>query len=244
MKIIDINLTVGGRDCNGKEIDLCHLLSIMNDYHIEHGVCYHQHALRDPKDGNQKMAALAEQANGKLSVCAVLDPVLGADNLPGEGSLLSRLSEFKPACVRIFPGFARLPFHAFYWDEILDAVNALSLPLIIDYEYKEEFLCNIPDISAMYPNIKFILLHQGCCKSRRIFPLLKKRNNVYFTTEQMLDYFQLEEIEEKCGCDQLLFGSAYPKYPHAGALGLVMYAEISEENRRKILFGNWEGIKG
>ena len=76
MKIIDVNLTLGGRDSVGKEMDLAYLLDLMADYRIDHGVCYHQHALLDPKDGNSKMAALAAQAGGKLSVCAVLDPIL------------------------------------------------------------------------------------------------------------------------------------------------------------------------
>lgn len=243
MKIIDLNLTIGGRDSIGKEMDLAYLLDLMADYRIDHGVCYHQHALLDPKDGNTKMAALAKDSGGKLSVCVVLDPVLGAENLPGEGTLKARLEVFQPACLRIFPAFVRLPFYAFYWEEILDAANALSLPLIVDYEYNDEFFCNIPNISARYPNVKFILLRQGCCQGRRVFPLLQRRKNVYFTIERMLDNLQLEEIEEKCGCDQLLFGSGYPERPHAGALGLVMYANISEENREKILSKNWEGMK-
>lgn len=242
MKIIDMNLTLDGRDSIGKEMDLAYLLDLMADYRIEHGVCYHQHALLDPKDGNTKMAALAKESGGKLSVCAVLDPILGAENIPGAGSLQERLIAFKPACLRIFPSFVRLPFHAFYWEEILDAANALSLPLIVDYEYNDEFFCNIPDISAQYPNVKFILIRQGCCQGRRIFPLLQKRKNVYFTMERMLDNLQIEEIEEKCGCDRLLFGSGYPERPVTGALGLAMYADITAENREKILYKNWEGM--
>ncbi len=240
MKIIDVNLTLGGRDSVGKEMDLAYLLDLMADYRIDHGVCYHQHALLDPKDGNSKMAAMAAQSGGKLSVCAVLDPILGADNLPGEGTLQERLMAFKPACLRIFPAFVRLPFHSFYWQEILEAANALSLPLIVDYEYTDEFFCNIPDISAQYPNVKFVLIRQGCCQGRRIFPLLQNRSNVYFTIERMLDNLQLEEIEEKCGCDRLLFGSGYPERPHAGALGLALYANITAENREKLLSKNWE----
>ena len=65
---------------------------------------------------------------------------------------------------------------------------------------------------------------------------------MYFTIERMLDNLQIEEIEEKCGCDKLLFGSGYPERPHAGALGLVMYANITAENREKILSKNWGGM--
>ncbi len=247
MKIIDVNLSIGGRDCYGKDIDLAYLLELMDNYRIERGVCYHQHALLDPKDGNRKMAFLAEQSEGRLQVCAVLDPILGAENLPGEGTLKERLQSFRPACLRVLPAYVRLPFHSFYWEEILDVANELCLPLIVDYlvegnTYTEDFFSNIPGVSAQYPNVKFILLREGCCQGRRIFPLLQKRDNVYFTIERMLDYLQLEEIEEKSGCEKLLFGSGFPERPHAGALGLVMYADIEEKSKEKIFCKNWERI--
>ena len=125
----------------------------------------------------------------------------------------------------------------------MNAANTLGLALIVDYEYNDEFFCNIPDISAQYPNVKFILIRQGCCQGRRVFPLLQKRENVYFTIERMLDNLQIEEIEERCGCDKLLFGSGYPERPHTGALGLVMYANITTESREKILSKNWEEMQ-
>ena len=239
-RIIDVNLTIGCRDHAGKLIDLPHMLALMEDYRIDTGVCYHQHAIMDPKSGNAKMAELAQKSNGKLQVCAVLDPILGPDNLPGEGTLQQRLAAFRPACVRVFPSIVRLPFHEFYWQPILEAADVLKLPMIVDCDYPDDFFCNIPDISARYRHIKFVLVRQGCCQGRRILPLLQKRANVYFTIERMLDNLQLEEIEEKCGCDRLLFGSGFPERPHSGALGLVLYANITEANREKILSKNWE----
>ena len=243
MKIIDVNLTVGGKDSMGKPMDLACVLDLMADYRIDHGVCYHQHALLDPRDGNAKMAALAAQSGGRLQVCAVLDPILGAENIPGEGTLKERLAAFQPACLRIFPQVVRLAFHPFYWEEILEAAEALSLPLIVDYDYDDGFFCRLPEIAAQYPHVKFILIRQGCCHGRRIIPLLQKRQNVYFTMERMLENLQLEEIEEKCGCDRILFGSGYPERPVTGPLGLALYANITEENREKILYKNWEEMR-
>ena len=242
MKIIDINMSLGSRDYAGREVTLSHLLAVMEDYHIDHGVCYHYHALLDPKDGNSKMAALAKESGGKLSVCAVLDPILGADNLPGEGTLQERLAQFKPACLRVFPDTAKVPFHPIYWEEILDAANALALPVIVDCAYDNNFYTNLPQTVLEYPDVKFILIREGCCRSRRIVPLLQKRENICFTTERMLDNLQIEELEERCGCDKLLFGSGYPEVCHSGPLGLNLYANITEENREKILCKNWEGM--
>lgn len=144
--------------------------------------------------------------------------------------------------MRVFPDVVRLPFHYFYWEEILDAARELSLPVIVDCEYTDVFFSNLPQISEMFPNIKFVLLRQGCCQGRRIFPLLMKRKNVFFTIERMLDHLQLEEIWERCGCDRLLFGSGFPQRPHSGPLGLALYANIPQWERERILAKNWEEI--
>lgn len=242
MKIIDVNLSVGKRDCCGNLIDCAYLLRLMADYRIDRAVCWHAHTLLDPKDGNRKMAEMARDSGGKIGLCVVLDPILGAENLPGEGSLQQRLEALKPECVRIFPKMTRTVFHPFYWEEILNAVQNLSLPLMIDEEYGPEFFARLPEISRQYPNIRFILMRQGCCQARHIYPLAQKCHNVYFTCERMLDNLQIEEMEARGCCDKLLFGSGYPERPHAGALGLVLYANISEENREKILSGNWEAM--
>lgn len=243
MKIIDVNMSIGHKDHNGKIVTTEDALALLEDYRIDRAVCYHAHTFLDPKDGNRKMAEIAANSGGKIGLCVMLDPILGADNLPGEGSLLERLREMKPECLRIFPKMVRTVFHPFYWEEILNAANALSLPLLIDDAYKPEFFARLPEIADQYPNIKFILKEQGCCGARHIYPLAQKCRNVYFTCERMLDNQQIEEMEQRNCCDKLLFGSGYPDRPHAGALGLILYANILEENREKIFYKNWEGMR-
>ncbi|MBQ5608500.1 MAG: hypothetical protein IIU86_05695, partial [Oscillospiraceae bacterium] len=225
MRITDINLNIGSRDNNNQVVNINQLLDLMQEYHISHGVCYNTYAKLDPKEGNSAMAQLSMQTGGKIGVCAVLDPVLGADNLPGEGDLKERLKQFAPEALRIFPDEARVPFHPLYWEEILDAANALRLPLIIDGDYSKDLFALLPDVSMQYPQVKFILLRLGLCSSRLILPLITKRDNIYFTIEKMNDYMQLEEICEANGCGKLLFGSGYPRLPYAGMLGLALYAE-------------------
>ncbi len=242
MKIIDMNVVLGGRDADGKTLDLTGLLMLMDCYRIDEAVAWHHHAALDPKDGNRKMQQLAEASQGRVRACAVLDPILGAENLPGTGSLQERLAQYRPACIRIFPAANRMVLHPFYWEEILEAAQVLALPLIIDGEYGPDVFCNLPQMSVQYPDIKFILVHYGACNGRHIMPLLAKCSNVYFTIDRMLDHLQIEEIDESYGCARLLFGSGYPERPLEGILGLAMYADISPQARQQILHENWEGI--
>lgn len=240
MKIIDMNLSVGGMDADGTVMDAAYLHRLMDTYRITEAVCWHQHALLDPADGNRKMAELSANSQGRLHTCAVLDPMLGADSLPGTGSLTERLRQLRPACLRVFPTANRMVWHPFYWEDILNAAQKLALPLIIDGEYTQDVFCNLPQMSRDYPDIKFILIRYGACNGRHIMPLIAKCSNVYFTIDRMLDHLQIEEIWEKYGIDKLLFGSGYPERPMEGILGLALYANIPNETREQILHKNWE----
>lgn len=246
MKIIDINVSIGERDALGKIITPKELSDVLDYYKIDHAVAYHLHAKTHQKEGNEMMAEIAKNSNGKIGFCAVLDPSLHADNMPGEGSLKERLEKTCAECIRIFPSESRVTFHPFYLDEILSVANDLSLPLIIDESQTGDFIpifTQLPDISKKYPNAKFVIIGCGFNCSRNIMPLIEKCDNVYFTIEKMADYMQIEEIDENFGTDKLLFGSSFPFLPHAGALGLAFYADIPDESKEKILYKNWEAIR-
>lgn len=247
MKIIDVNVSIGRQDMQGQMVSEQQIFQMLDQYQIAHVVAYHELAKVDHKEGNLRMIRIAKESRGRIGACVIIDPSLGADNLPGEGSLLERLKDGSIECIRIFPTNSRVAFHPLYWEEVLETANELSMPVIIDEHYAADrvhdlFYC-LPDMAKQYENVKFVIIRYGLNGGRHIMPLLRKCSNVYFTVEQMLDYMQIEEIFEAVGCDHLLFGSEYPELLPEGPLGLVMYADISSEDKEKILSKNWEKIR-
>ena len=243
MRIIDCNVSIGGRSSRGTLIGAETLIRELDDHRIDHAVCWHQVAKSDPKEGNTLMREAAKASGGRLGVSAVLDPVLGAESLPGSGTLSERIEALEPESLHIFPDNNRTVFHPFYWEEILETADDLAMPLVIDCDYQPEFFLELPEISRQYPRVKFVLVRYGLCRSRHIFPLLEKRDNIYFTAEHMLDHLQIEEICERGQGKKLLFGSSFPQLPFTGALGLVLWAEITEKEREDILWRSWEEIR-
>ena len=243
-KITDVNMCMGSRDANSKLVDVTELKRIMDHYGIQHAACTDEYWIVNPLQANINMKKYADESDGKIGFTAYLDSSIGADNLPGEGTLVERLKALSPESTRIYPVSGRSTFTAFYWEEILAAVNELKLPLIVDGSYSDTLFVQLPEIARTYPDIKFVLVRNGCCHMRQIIPLLKKLDNVYFTVETMLDNLQIEEIYEKCGVEKLLYGSSYPLLAPSGALGLVLYADIPDAAKQKILNDNWEGIRG
>ncbi|MBQ9545454.1 MAG: amidohydrolase family protein [Clostridia bacterium] len=242
MKIVDVNLYTGGFDALKREASPDKLAEMMKTYGISCGIIYHQFAKLDPKKGNSLTFEISLSSGGALKSCVVLDPALGEDSLEGTGGLADRLRAFSPSAAVVFPTEQRVVFDAFYFSEILESLNVLSMPLIIRANYDFDFFRHLPEIAFSYPNVKFILTDYGICGSRNVFPLLKYTKNVFFTIEKMLDHRQIEEICERGGEDRLLFGSGYPDFSPAGALGLVKFAFITEKQKVKIFSLNWEEI--
>ena len=245
MRIWDMNVAFGELDENGNELTPERLYEMMDAYGIERAVAYHTLAKFDHSTGNAKMAEIAAKSNGRIGFCAVLDPALGADSLTGEGDLAARLRASGAEAIRVFPTELRVAFHPFYFEEIFEAAEALSMPIIIDEPTTPvpELFSRLPDMAKDYPGIKFIIIRYGVCNGRHIKPLAKKLDNVYFTVEKMLDYLQIEELCEAGCADKLLFGSEYPLLDPAGTIGLILLADVENGVKEQILAKNWEAIR-
>lgn len=243
MKIIDVNVRLGARNSRGEIVTAETLTAVMKRFHIAHAVASHEMALLDPLYGNLKMKQAAEHSDGSIGVCAVLDPILNENCIPGAGSLTERLKSFAPEALRICPENNRTVFHPLYWQEILEAAEELALPLLLDFDYPPEFFLMLPEVSAQYANVKFVMLRYGLCRARHILPLLKSRKNIWFTVEKMLDYMQIEELYAQMCCDRLLFASDYPQTEPSGVMGLITLADIPAQAKAQILHGNWEAMR-
>ena len=103
----------------------------------------------------------------------------------------------------------------------------------------------LPRVAADYPNMPIIILQFGFNHSRTVFPVLKNCKNVYFDISHMLDCGQVEEICQRCGSSNLLFGTNLPADDPAGPLGVLLYNHrITAEEKENIAHGNWERLEG
>ena len=247
MRIWDMNVALGATDVKGEKLTPERLIKVMDDYRIDRAVAYHTLAKFEHRSGNAEMARISKESNGRIGMCAVIDPVLGADSLYGQGTFVQRLKSCGAEAIRVFPTELRVTFSPFYFKEILEAAEELSMPILVDENLTSPIVHPIfsylPDMAESYPSVKFVFMRYGICCQRHILPLVTRCKNVYFTIEKMLDYHQIEEICVNGGDDKLLFGSGYPALPYAGTMGLGIYADISEKEREGIFSKNWEAIR-
>ena len=248
MKIIDVNCGIG----KGKMLrplrytDLPGMLAWLDDNGIAEAVAFHSDAARDPESGNARMLQVCAASGGRLKPCLVVDPSLSSLGIPGEGSVIQRLRTARPAALRTFHADQKYPFTSFFAGHILEAARQLRLPVIVSPPYKplRTFFPALVSVCAEYPEVPFVLLRTGFNRSRVIFPILEQLKNVYFDISTMLDCGQIDEITDRFGSRNLLFGSGLPTYEPSGALGLLYYSSVTQEDRENIAFRNWERLEG
>ena len=244
MQIIDINCAIGEPMRSKRFSTAQGLVQWLDKYQIGCGLAYHSEAMREPEMGNGLMVEAAAASAGRLKTCLALNPSLESLGIPGVGSPLERLKKLRPSAVRIFPGEQLYPFDPFYAGEILEVCQQLRLPLIVDCPYDNPFLSQLPNVCREFPDAPIILLRFLYNRSRQYMPILKKLPNVYLEMSTHVDAGGMEETVRRFGSEHLLFGSGLPVYEPSGALGLLLYAQISDADRENIASGNFLRLEG
>lgn len=245
MRILDANVGVGMPAKSDRYSDMDGLIKCLDIYRISEALVYNTEAIRDPWEGNARMMEYAAKYAERVKPCVWLDASLDDMGLPGEGGVLDRFSALKPAAARVLQGEAgHFPMDKFYAQDLLKPLNEIHMPLIIDGEYAHDFFRSLPDMANAFPDIPMIIIRKGLNDSRIINPLLKYTRNVFFDISIMLDSGQIEELVEKFGGERLLFASGLPQYAPAGALALLLYTEIPEDEREMIAHGTFERLEG
>ena len=244
MRIYDINAGIGAPLKSERYTEADGLLRYMDDYKIEKALVWHGVADRSPEEGNGMMLEIAA-ASDRIAPCMLLEPSLDSLGLPGTGGAADRLRACGASAARVCQGGSvHFPMDAFYAQDMLKPLNDAHMPLILHEGYSPLFWHCLPEMAAAYPDIPFVILRWGLNESRVIDPLLKYTKNVYFDMSTMLDCGQIEEIVERFGSERLLFGSGLPHFVPAGALGLLLYSEISDADRENIAHANFERLEG
>ena len=243
MKIIDINVATGPQPFSAKYRDPEGLIRVLNDYRITTAVAYHSAAQMTPWKYNSEMSKIAADSSGRIQACHVLDPMLDERSEPGEGTLLERLKANRPAAVRMLPKTQNYPLNAFYCIDMLEVLNELRLPLLLEADEAPPF-ADIPQLALDFPEMPIVILRHSFNCSRSLTPLLTKLSNVYIDINIIIDTGYLEElVNERCGSKKLLLGSGLPWHVPAGGLSMVHYSTIDDGDKENILYRNWERLQ-
>jgi len=117
----------------------------------------------------------------------------------------------------------------------------VEVPCRFAHEHKQIILSHtwgdadrIRDLCARYPDACFIAGHS----TPAFVDVCRDVDNLFICTCPFLAWRQTEEYVRMYGADRILFGSDLTDLPISWGLGQIMYARISEADKRKILGEN------
>ena len=240
-RIIDVNCAIGPflsapirRFENYKDLDDESLY-----FGIDRVLAYHSYAVQaDPVEGNQMIVAEAQRAK-KLIPAWVALPDIGHETGPPE-ELLPQMQAHGVKAVRLFPKQHNYPVHPLNCSELFAILQDHRVPVLVPWA--EITWDDLNWTCRTFPELPIILIEAEYGANRWIYPLLRAYPNVSIEISRYFIHEGLEDLCRHFGASRLVFGSSMPLLNPAAVLGCLHYAEISEEERARILGGNAQDL--
>jgi len=155
---------------------------------------------------------------------------------------LARAGQARVRALRAFPEAGRYLLRGEVLGELLEAMTAARLPLLLTREVSWE---QTYELLGEFPELTVILCDVGSWGQDRYFrPLIERYPNVYVELSGHRLDGGIEDLVARYGSRRLLFGSNFPVSYHGAMMLALARAEISEEDKQAIAAGNLERLVG
>lgn len=184
--------------------------------------------------GNRECIKLA-QANPRLESIAVVPTTAILET--GDKNYFDSLIENGARAFAVTQG-VRCPLNARSIEPVAEALIKNNKPLIIPAANGDEKLKQIDLIAGAFPELNIIM--HGCSWGfgRAVCDVLLRNSNVYFDMSSFHLNNLLEMTKEHFGIERLLYSSAWPIKSMGAMKAFVEYADVSEEDKNLVAFGN------
>ena len=124
---------------------------------------------------------------------------------------------------------------------MLSTLEYRHVPLFMAWD--EVDLDELSEVLGRHENLDVVLTNVNYRSSRRLYPLLAKCANLHMGlgAPHSLSGF-VEEVVSRFGPLRLLYGSGYPDHEIGSAIAYLLYADISDEDKRLIGAGNLRSL--
>ena len=184
------------------------------------------------KTGNDMVASAVRKYPNRFIGYGVVNP-----NRPQEinGELKRCFDELGMSAIKIHPAFHQYPISGSAYRQVFEFAAARKLPILSHEWGTPQFLW---DLSAEFPVVRFIIAHLGFWNGRDDFAyreVLRQRQNVFVDLVYSNIYYNaLERLIGMIGAEQILWGSDFPLHDLPYQLGRLLYANLTDDQKRKI----------
>lgn len=187
----------------------------------------------NPSFGNEQLISLIEPYD-HLYGSIVWSPEL-AYTASDIGNYLSRMVNHKTVSVRMFPKKLNYSLKKWQVGDVLETMERLRLPLML--WHMETSWDTINEICEQYKHLPVIVEGNDqklLYHNRYFITLLKRHENLYIETHNLIQHEIMEHLVNKEKVDRLLFGTYAPYNDANSSMMMITDADICERSRKNI----------
>jgi hypothetical protein len=224
-----------------RELGMKELLGEMGAYRIGGGLLSHWWGKTiSAQAGNGALKALATDAAPGLFTLWTALPLYPVDSgpLPGFGKPDERMKG-----ARLFPKSHNYPLEDWVVGPLCEWLIRYRLPLFLWHTETE--WSTVHSLAGRYPRLRVVVESQVkkvIYHTRALFPLMRERPNVSIEISNFVGPGYIEHAVREFGARRLLFGSFMPVNDPLVAAGMLLDAEIGDDDRKMIASGNLNEI--
>ena len=193
----------------------------------------------DARRGNDIVARFVDQHPDRFIGVAFVTP-----HYPGEAvrELERAFDVLDMKFLKIYPDYFGRPHDDPAYAPILEWANNRGLVLMSHAYYPpfgegpETVLTRYEALTTLYPQVKWVMAHQGDGGRREVVQAARELPSIYLETAcSGCMNGGVTQVVEGVGPDRVLYGSDYIMFDMRMQIGKIVTADISEEAKRKIL---------
>ena len=149
----------------------------------------------------------------------------------------------RPGCIVLEPKDRKYRLRAI--DQVLDQVQDVSTVVLMNaVQFKENGGADdLEYLAKRYPKLSFVIRRVMYSSMPFALDCLRRAENVYLDTSWLHTRNALAMLSRHFGADRLIF-SLGPKGNHGAPMAALTFAPLSEEEKDKIRFGNFQRLFG
>jgi predicted TIM-barrel fold metal-dependent hydrolase len=108
--------------------------------------------------------------------------------------------------------------------------------IILAHTYGKKHVVPMMKVAEEFPHVRILLGHSGIFEEEIYAQAVRKHDNIYLETCSSFAWYGLiERLVAMAGPERVLFGTDMPFMSPDQQLGRVLFARISDEDKRKVL---------
>lgn len=233
--IVDLHGHLGRFNFTIPDLSAAGMVAAMDRLGIALTVCSHMRCMSaDTTWGNDRVLEAMQAHPGRI---------LGYFSVWPDSAAAVR----EEAVRRVGEGFAGFKAHnvnGFAYDDAAYApayelCEARGLPVLLHTWGDPKEFAQVRNLAARYPELALLLAHAGSANEAGYIAIAKECRHVYLDTAfSASPRGMIARLAREAGADKIVWGSDCYFFSPAQQIGKVLGAELSDEDKRKILSGN------